>query len=89
MSTPDNYGVNSAKACQENKADFVSKSDNKKKCCVKTRNCKRKDHGTLPGKKKKEQENNMSFLTFCSLSKVGARMKINKVVHIHGNELTG
>lgn len=38
---------------------------------------------------KKEQENNMSFLTFCSLSKVGARMKINKVVHIHGNDLIG
>ncbi len=32
--------------------DFVLESDNKKKCSVKIRNCKRKDHGTLPGKKR-------------------------------------
>lgn len=40
--------------------------------------------------RKKKQENNMSFLAFCSFSRnVGARMKINKVVHVHSNDLIG
>lgn len=45
-----------------NTVDFVPESDNKKKCRVKIRYCKRKDHGTLPGKKKLNRKITCLFL---------------------------